>query len=170
MHRRSASGLFCRKPPNPGDADWTPTSGLVITEASAVLTANATTVAQPPLYATLLSVPIVKQRADTVLAASFTAAVLFTGGAGNVAVNLRLRLNGGAFSSGGNGSTFNEPLASRIQPLAYQHPGVSSIAAGAHTVVLEWAYFGPVGRTLSILVVTFPDLMNASLLVQEKLV
>ena len=135
---------------NPLGGLQAPGAGSRITYAPTTLSAAATNAIPFPVYSPLLSVVIDKKRADTLLAVQFNAACLWTGPAGGLAPNFRLRLDGGQLITVGSGTIYNESVGNRIQPVGYSHPGVSGVSAGDHTVLVEWGYYGAGGRTLSI--------------------
>ena len=172
----SAAGAIVRDPDTGGLTRWTGliwvpiqsfASSTIITVASARLVADITTVAQPPVYTTLLTVPFTKKLASTELTVSFSCAWLYTGASVNLAANFRARLDGAALTAQGTGCTANEQIAVRIMPATFRADGITGIAAGAHTLIIDWAYFGAGGRTLSISASTLPDLHYASVVVQE---
>lgn len=137
----------------------------VLQTVSTNLAVDVVSGAQPPVYSTLLTAVM-----TTVLASSYldirtyVAMRMLGGGFGRKAPNIRLRLNG-VLIPASRGMTENE-VSGAIMTMAMERRLV--VSAGIQTVIVEWAYFGPVGATMNCTPVTLPDLEGAQLVIQEQ--
>lgn len=150
---------------NQGDINLAPAPANTVQTRTFPLLVDASTTATPPVYATLLTGTLTSILPSSFLSVGFTTSVFHTGVGGvNVAFNFRFRIDG-ALLAAGTGTTGNE-LTARIVSLAYSRR--VSIIEGLHTVAVEWAKFGPVTQTMSILAASLPDLFHANLTLQEQ--
>jgi hypothetical protein len=130
---------------------------------SARLVADVSSVSVPPVYSTLLTVPITVNPKATRLAILMTAGPRHTGAAINVAINFRVRLDGLPITPGG-GTTVN-CLVNQIQSASYSV--VIPVTPGPHVVTVQWGGFGLGANTMFISPVLLPDLQAAMLIVSE---
>jgi hypothetical protein len=137
-------------------------NGLVQT-VSANLSADISSSVSSPTYSTLLTVPITTTLVASVLDILFYCAFDFTVvGFVDRAVAFRLRLDG-VLVPPSRAATDNAPTAINMCVAINRRV---SVAAGAHTVLVEWTKFGT--GTLQCFPATRPDRHGAHLLVEEQ--
>ncbi len=119
-----------------------------------------------PTYAVLFTLPITTLLPASYIKFTFTCNWTHSGGfAGNAAFNARFLLNGAPLPGG----TTDNKVRSQIGCVARVRRVVVTAATNPQTVVVEISKFGAVGNTLSILPASLPDLMHASLVLEEQL-
>ncbi len=126
-------------------------------------TADATTAVIDPVFATLLTLPITTVGGDLIcrVTCSYAILVAVVGGTG-----FRLSLDGTPVALTGMSGAIGGPGAQNAVLLFKR---IAAVAAGAHTLDLEWALAAPVfaGAVLTVRPVTMPNSEHASLFVRE---
>lgn len=139
-------------------------TGDLIKNDQVRLTSDTSTTSTTPSFTTLLSLSFFKTETDSVLHLTFTCAWTHTGVGGvSQGAIFRYTIDGGAVSGGSSDSTDTGLI--HVNRLFSR---VSGIAAGNHTIEIQWTRSTASSQTLRISPTTSNNLYHAEMIVREE--